>query len=100
MDSLEITEWKAFERAHGPIGREWEHETLASIQEQIQFLTRVVGGQYEENPAPEPKRYPRPNEMFLPQEEQQAAEEEQEQSEPVGNADALNAYFDQLESSG
>lgn len=91
MDSLEVAEWKAFERAHGPIGREWEHETLASIQELLQNLCRLMGGQYEENPAPEPKRYPRPNAFFEPREE----EDPEQEAQPIAGADELNAYFDQ-----
>lgn len=52
-------------------------------------MCRLLGAQFEENPAPQPTHFPRPNETFLPREEQEVAAEEQ-----VGNADDLNAFFD------
>lgn len=64
LDSRELSEWKAFERAFGPVGNEYRDEALASIQETSYFHAYVSGAQYEENPVPEPKPYLRPPEWF------------------------------------
>ena len=64
MDSHELAEWEAFERAFGPIGNEYTQETLASILDTLNILTHLTGNQYEENPIPVPKRYDRPPDVF------------------------------------
>ncbi len=64
ISALEIAEWQAFERAFGPIGREYADNTLADIHEQLQVLVRLTGEQYEDNPAPMPKRHLRPPEVM------------------------------------
>lgn len=64
LDSYEVTEWMAYERAFGPIGDMYIHATLSSIQEQLQLVAYLQGGQYSENPAPEPQRWPRPDQLL------------------------------------
>lgn len=75
MDSRELSEWQAYERAVGPIGRQYADDMLASIHEQLQFLSYLTGAQYGENPAPEPQRVPRPNEIFVEPAEESSNEE-------------------------
>lgn len=64
--SYELAEWQAFERAYGPLGREYISDALASIHEQLQILNRMTGEQFEDNPAAEPSKWPRPNDIFKP----------------------------------
>lgn len=91
-DSLELAEWRAFERALGPVGRQYSDGALAHIHEQLQAIAYLLGAQAgDENPVSQPQHYPRPDEVFLPQDEVVV----DEQAEEVGDADALNAYFDQ-----
>jgi len=90
FDSLELAEWRAFERALGPIGKEYSEGALAQIHEVLQGILYLLGAQCgEDNPAPRPQHFPRPNEVFLPP-------PEEEELEQVGNADELNAYFDNM----
>lgn len=93
MDSREIAEWQAFEQALGPIGPEYSQGALAAIHEQLQTVSWLLGAEFEENPVPEPKHWPRPNEVFSTYEEQQ---EQAQAAEPVAGADELNAFFDNL----
>lgn len=66
IDSRELAEWDAFERAYGPLGNSYEHEALASIQEELQKIQYIIGmGHFgEENPVPKPDPYPRPRDVF------------------------------------
>lgn len=68
MDSAEISEWQAYERAFGPLDRAYGDDMLARIHEQLQLLTHVQGaaGGGKDNPIPEPKRVPRPPDVFVP----------------------------------
>jgi hypothetical protein len=60
----------AYEREEGPIGPSWQHEVSAATHEQLQRLNRLQGAahftdrKHKKNPVPEPKRYPRPYEIF------------------------------------
>jgi hypothetical protein len=70
MDSVEYSQWMAFERAHGPINGEWNSEALANIQEQLQTIAYLLGQAHftdkthKRGPIPKPERYPRPNESL------------------------------------
>ena len=91
FDSLEIAEWRAFERALGPIGPQYSEGALAHIHEVLQGILYMLGAQAgEDNPAPKPQHFPRPNEVYLPQDEVPA------ESDPefAGGADELSAFFD------
>lgn len=94
MDSMELAEWQAFERALGPIGPEYNQGTLAAIHEQLQAIAWLVGAQFEENPVSEPRSWPRPAELFNPTEAQRV--EREQQDEPVDSSDELNAFFDSV----
>lgn len=84
MDSAEISEWQAYERAFGPLDRAYGDDMLARIHEQLQLLTHVQGaaGAGKQNPIPPPKRVPRPPDVFVPdnksESEGQSDEPEQE----------------------
>lgn len=86
IDSPEIAEWMAFERAFGPIGHEWRDEMLASIHEQLQmlnFLYGAVNSEEDENPVPEPIRMPRPPDVRRVSTGEAEEEEEQRQKEEL-----------------
>lgn len=83
MDSAEISEWQAYERAFGPLDRAYGDDMLARIHEQLQLLTHVQGASSggKENPVPPPKRVPRPPDVFVPSEESES-EPKDEAKEP------------------
>lgn len=70
MDSMEYSQWMAFERAHGPIRGEWSEEALAGIQEQLQQIAYLLGQAHftdkthKRGPVPKPEHYPRPYESL------------------------------------
>lgn len=70
MDSMEYSQWMAFERAHGPINGEWDQEALANIMEQLHTIAYLLGQAHftdkthRRGPIPKPERYPRPNESL------------------------------------
>lgn len=62
LSAHEVAEWKAFERAYGPLGRDYGNEKLAEIHETLQQLISVQATNYE------PKRSTRPHEVWDEQE--------------------------------
>lgn len=91
--SYELSEWQAYEKANGPLGPQYVQATMASMHRQLMTIAWLLGAQFEENPAPEPFDWPMPSEIFLPPEES----DEEGKGEPVGDGDALNAFFDEIE---
>lgn len=69
MDSFELTEWAAYERYAGPLDDTWRDDVQAAVHEQLQSLNRMTGAahftdkKHPRNPAPEPRRIPRPAEL-------------------------------------
>lgn len=69
-DSRELAEWAAYERYAGPIDDAYLAGVLAALHEQVQTLNRMTGAahftdkKHTKNPAPEPKHYPRPHELY------------------------------------
>lgn len=69
MDSIEYSQWMAFERVAGPINGEWDSDALAAIQEQLQQLSYLLGQahftdkNHKRGPIPKPERYSRPYEI-------------------------------------
>ena len=64
VSSRELAEWEAYERAYGPIGKRYSEEALANIADTLAILLRHYGEQFDENPVPVPRKYPRPDEWF------------------------------------
>jgi hypothetical protein len=70
MDSVEYSQWMAFERANGPINGEWDSNALAAIQEQLQQISYLLGQAHftdkthKRGPIPKPEKFPRPNEAL------------------------------------
>lgn len=67
IDSYELSEWMAFERAFGPIGSEYNDRALMAIHEQLLLLCRMFGEvNFESNPIghPEKLRLPSPDEIY------------------------------------
>lgn len=52
------------------MGTSWQDEAMAATHEQLQRLNRIQGAahftdrKHKKNPVPEPKHYPRPDEVF------------------------------------
>lgn len=87
MDSIEYSQWMAFERANGPINGEWNQEILASIQEQLQSIAYLLGQAHftdkthKRGPIPKPERYPRPHESLRKLGDSQGDEPEKDEAE-------------------
>lgn len=70
MDSMEYSQWMAFERANGPIGGEWEAEVQAGIHELLQQISYLLGQAHftdkthRRGPVPKPEKFPRPYESM------------------------------------
>jgi hypothetical protein len=70
MDSVELSHWMAFEKAHGPLYGEWEGEALAAIQEQLQQIGYLLGQAHftdkthKRGPVEKPERYARKTETL------------------------------------
>lgn len=86
---MELSQWIAYKRAFGPLGNSYLCEVMASVLEQLQQLTYLTGAVNGAELA-KPQRIMRPRNIFVPVE----AEEE---AVVDGGADALNAYFDNIE---
>jgi hypothetical protein len=83
ITAYELSEWEAYERAFGPLGRQYEQDMFARIHEQLQMITFVLGAANSgegENPVPEPKQVPRPHEVFQKLEAGASVEEPAEQA--------------------
>lgn len=103
IDSHEIAEWRAFEKAFGPLRDEWRDEALASIHEQLQLIARLIGQGFfgEESPVTEFAPVPRPAETFLHEDEVPAgtdedaakSKEEKELREKMQTVSAMSAWF-------
>lgn len=66
--SIELTEWQAYERAFGPLGKQYSDDMLAQIHEQLQLMAKLLGAALvddaNKNPIPNPQRVPRPPDLF------------------------------------
>jgi hypothetical protein len=66
IDSYELTEWMAFERAFGPMGTEWRDYALGAIYQQLQMANGMFGQvNYESNPAADMEPITPPTEWLL-----------------------------------
>lgn len=69
VDSHELTEWVAYEKAFGPLGSRYNDEMLAQQHELLQTLAYLTGAQVtqknQKNPIPSPRHTPRPDEQFV-----------------------------------
>lgn len=64
--SYQLAEWRAYDRVNGLVDPQL-FELLAGIHEQTQLTNHILGaahltGEDEENPIPQPTRFPRPGE--------------------------------------
>lgn len=90
MSAKELTEWRAYELATGPLGSEqWLGENLSAIHEELQFLAHLLGQahftdkNHRKGPAPKPEHYPRPSETFTFKSVQPTEPEDDEEDEWV-----------------
>lgn len=72
VSSYELTQWMAFERVNGPLGRQYSEDMLANIHEQLQAIQFILGRMSagEDSPVPAPHRMLRPHEVLMPHNEQ------------------------------
>lgn len=79
IDSHELTEWMAFEREYGSLGPSYEREMLRQIQYMQQSQLYAFGSanteEGKQNPIPEPKILPGPDEFLVPEESEDQDEE-------------------------
>jgi len=64
VSAYELGEWQAYERVHGPVGREYANEALASINDALNLANKLLGCQLSENPVPDPDPYVRPPKVY------------------------------------
>lgn len=70
MSSRELTEWRAYERVVGPLGRSWVDGVQADMHEILQgvlYLTsqaHFTDKQHREGPAPKPVKVTRPGDLY------------------------------------
>lgn len=77
MDSRELAEWEAYERANGPLGNDYLHEALAQILDQVKLGNHLYGYKWKKNPVPAPERHIRPNDLYQAQFQEPKAEEDE-----------------------
>jgi hypothetical protein len=66
VDSYEISEWMAYERAFGPLTGEYRDRALSAIYDQLLLANRMFGAvNFEDNPVPEDMpRLPHVDEVY------------------------------------
>lgn len=65
VDSHEISEWIAYERAFGPLGLGYSERALLAIYEQLSLLSRMYGEvNFEDNPAEDAPMLPAPDQLY------------------------------------
>ena len=103
MDSIEYSQWMAFERAHGPINGEWSAEALASIQEQLQQISYLLGQAHftdkthKRGPIPKPEQFPRPYEYLTKPQPQRPEVDNEEEWLPPTEDELLEIRIDPTE---
>lgn len=94
--SLEISEWMAYEKVHGPLDDSYTNEALATIQETLQAVIAAIGTIAGGDAQMKLTPFKRPFQVFLAEEEEEAPKLHAT-AEKAGDAAALNAYFDVIE---
>jgi hypothetical protein len=67
IDSFELAEWEAYERANGPLDNKWTALALNAIYEQLQLANRIEAAKRTED-VPEPVPLPPPTDYFRDEE--------------------------------
>ena len=104
MDSMEFSQWLAFERAFGPLGPEWDVEATSSIHEQLQQIAYLLGQAHftdkthRRGPIPKPERYPRPYEAIKSPPSLVDADIDEAEWLPPTEDEALEVHIDPAES--
>lgn len=82
IDSYELTEWMAFERAFGPIGNEWRDYALGAIHQQLVVGNGMFGQvNFEENPIQDMPDLVPPPDWLRPVEDEEDAPPDLDQYE-------------------
>lgn len=94
IPSYELTQWKAYERAFGPLGNFYAADVWAGIHEQLQRIAALL----TEGGKATVERLPRPMEVYKVALERQEIEEQAEEiSDEESNRAAIaamNMMFD------
>ncbi len=66
LSSYELSQWMAFERVNGPLGRQYGDDMAANIHEQLQAIQFILGRMSAgaDSPVPAPHRVLRPHEVL------------------------------------
>jgi hypothetical protein len=89
MDAMEYAHWLAFEKSHGPLNGEWNAEALASIQEQLQQISYLLGQahftskQSPKGPIEKPSKYPRPYDYHKSQSREVSSPDDEQEWLPL-----------------
>jgi len=79
MTAREYKEWEAYERAFGPLDREYDREMLAQLHELIQINNILTGASLtkkgKKNPAGKFRKAQRAHEIYFPSDEEEEADE-------------------------
>jgi hypothetical protein len=59
-----LSEWRAYEKACGPLRTEYEGVLLKQIHELLQAANRMAGAQFDNNPMPIPSPAPVPSDVY------------------------------------
>lgn len=83
IDSDELGEWMAYERAYGPLDTKWSDGALIAIYEQLQLGNRISAARVLEDPddIPAPVPLHPPTEYFKKPEDMGLEPDEEEESE-------------------
>lgn len=67
ISSYELTEWRAYELAFGPLDSSYRDEIAASSHEMLQAMRHTMGQLWAtdgDNPVSEPQQLPRPHALY------------------------------------
>jgi hypothetical protein len=88
IPSYELTEWKAYERAFGPLGQFYETDVMAAMHEQLQHIAALL----TQDGKGSVEHIPRPMEVWKTVLDRQEAEDKvEEMSDEESNAAAVAA---------
>jgi hypothetical protein len=98
LSARQFSEWMAYEKAFGPIDRNYDQEMLAQLHELLQVNNQLTGAAItkkgKKNPAGKFRRVPRAHEMFDPHFDEDDFDEEEEEENEFGERPSDIAKFD------
>lgn len=80
VDSLELSEWMAYERANGPLDGKWTASALIAIYEQLQLANRIEAAKRTDD-VPDPVPLHPPTEFYRDDESRGVEEDDDDDDE-------------------